>query len=71
MTKYTDYTAYVGRPNTPETDEKAKIVHTVDYMRDGKPVSRNVVTTDPMDAIARVIAINMQIEAEDEAAEKS
>jgi len=71
MTKYTNYSAYVGQPNTPETDAKAKIVHTVDYMRDGKPVSRNVVATDPMDAIARVIAINMQIEAEDIAAEKA
>ena len=27
MTKYTNYSAYVGQPNTPETDAKAKIVH--------------------------------------------
>ena len=71
MTKYTNYSAYVGQPNTPETDAKAMIAHTVDFMRDGKPASANVMATDPMDAIARVIAINMQIEAEDKAAEKA
>ena len=71
MTRYTNYSAYVGQPNTPETDAKAKIVHTVDYMRDGKPVSRNVVATDPMDAIAQIIAINIRIEEEDEASEKA
>ena len=71
MTRYTDYSAYVSQPNTPETDAKAMIVHGVDYMRDGKPVSTEVLATDPMDAIAKIIAINMRKEAEDEASEKA
>ena len=58
--KYTDYSAYVSRSNTAETDMMEKVWHTVDFTQNGKPKSVNVLATDPMDAI---ICIRVQHEA--------
>ena len=52
MNKYTDYTAYVTVPNTPETDMMERVMHTVEYKVDGIPTSTYIHASDPMTAIS-------------------
>ena len=54
MNEYTDYTAFVLEPNTPETDMMKEVLHTVTFLKNGEPHLIDIRATDPMDAIEKV-----------------
>ena len=43
--------AWVSKPNTPESDKRMYVMHTVRYTLDGKRIETEQFARDPMDAI--------------------
>ena len=55
MSEIYSISAQVAEPNTPFSDTQQYVMHVVSYTQDRQRKSVNVMATDPMDAIDRVL----------------
>jgi hypothetical protein len=61
MPKYSNYQAFTTEPNTPESDQQAKVWHTVQFNEDGKHGEMTLLAECPMSAITKAQRLHNEV----------